>query len=99
MTSEQVETAPLLPGDSVVIPVEVGYVKVSGSVMRPGIYPYVRGKPIGFYLGLSGRPLANEKDLLVSVVDRISGLSSERAMDGPVLDGDEIVIRRREQEQ
>ena len=89
----------LEPSDSIVVASLVGYVRVTGAVVNPGIFPFVPGQDAGHYLTLAGGIVrgSGEEDILFR--ETISGL--ERSVDrgDPVYDGLEIIVRKQEPEQ
>lgn len=84
----------LRPGDSVLVPRLLGYIRVSGLVRNPGLQPYVSGKDALYFITGAGGflPLANMKE--IELHDRVSGLSHLGSPSESVQDGDEIVVRQ-----
>jgi len=87
----------LRPDDSVVVPAELGFVQVEGTVVRPGLYPYLRGKTIDYYIDLAGG-VTDRQTAQMELYDRISGLSRTASSGQIVSDGDRITIRFEEQD-
>lgn len=90
-------TVTLMPGDSIFVPVKVGYVKVSGEVLNPGYFPFVPGKSARYFIENAGGflPTANnEQILLYNPISKISSLSSP---DNLASDGNEIIVNIKEE--
>jgi len=82
----------LMPTDSVVVPARLGYVKVSGMVRNPGLYPFEPGKSALFYIESAGGFAidANRKD--IAFFDRLSRITVHTTPDVAAADGDEITV-------
>ncbi len=85
----------LWPSDSVFVPDRTGFVQISGVVARPGLYPYVAGENVGFYLRLAGGLQEPAEDAIIEIFDRVSQLT-HRANNGELVgDGDRVIVSRR----
>ena len=91
-TSGRTDAAPLWPGDSIYVPVQVGFVRVTGAVARPGMYPYLAGSSALEYIKLAGGFVAQAKQSQIEMLDRISGLTRTVGTSAVVADGDEINV-------
>lgn len=90
-------TIELSPGDSIFIPVKVGYIKVSGEVLNPGYFPFVPGKSARYFIDNAGGflPTANSDQILL--YNPISKISSLASPDNLAADGNEIIVNIREE--
>lgn len=86
----------LQPGDSVFVPLSVGFVRVEGRVRNPGLVPYSAGKNVGYYVQLAGGYLEDANREEIDITDRISRLTNRGGPDSSVNDGDQVVVRRKE---
>ena len=88
----------LAPFDSVFVPVNLGYVSVSGQVRNPGFVAYVSGWDVRRYVDAAGG-FSSEADRTDVVIQHLGGaLSFGAPLDAVVYDGDEIVVRRLERQ-
>ncbi len=86
----------LKAADSVFVPVEVGFVRVTGEVRNPGPYPFDPGRSAQDYINMAGGFLPTAKQDVVEVFSRVSGLTATQSPGADVHDGDEIRVLRRE---
>ena len=87
----------LLPGDSIYVPFNVGYVKVSGEVLNPGRYPFIEDKDAMFYILTAGGFLPKADKTKVSIYNRIAKTTAEFSTGVLVHDGDELIVNLREE--
>jgi len=87
----------LKPEDSVLVPVNTGYVKVSGEVLNPGLFPYIKGKNASFYIGIAGGYSSNARQDIILKFNRVSKMSESHSPEIQVHDGDEIVVKIHEE--
>jgi len=87
----------LKPEDSVLVPVNTGYVKVSGEVLNPGLFPYIKGKNASFYIGVAGGYSSNARQDIILKFNRVSKMSESHSPEIQVHDGDEIVVKIHEE--
>ncbi|MEA2030858.1 MAG: SLBB domain-containing protein [candidate division Zixibacteria bacterium] len=87
----------LQPSDSVFVPVEMGYVRVRGLVRNPGYFMFVEEKDALFYIMLAGGYLPKADKELIGVYNRISDVTETHPPKTVVHDGDEVVVRIREE--
>jgi protein involved in polysaccharide export with SLBB domain len=94
--SELFKTFVLNAADSIMVPLKVGYVRVSGLVRNPGLQPYVAGKDALYYIGAAGGylPSANKSEILL--FDRVSKLTQTAGPAVMAADGDEIIVKQME---
>jgi len=86
----------LEPADSVVVAAFVGYVRVSGEVVNPGVYPFKSGETADHYLSLAGGVISGPGRMEIEFHDPLSNLSREGERRDPVYDGLEILVRQKE---
>lgn len=94
---QQYVTQTLLPGDSIFVPVQTGFVRVSGFVRNPGYFPFESNKTAAYYIDLAGGFLVEADKQLVGRTDRISGMTSKTSTGVLIFDGDEIVVEMRKE--
>lgn len=82
----------LKAADSVVVPSFAGFVRVSGRVGRPGLYPYSHGKAVSHYILAAGGKVSGLKDAELLLYDRVSQISFAVGSGAIPLDGDEIIV-------
>ena len=87
----------LRSGDSVVVPVAVEYVRVSGEVRNPGLYPYESGQPASYYITAAGGFLPTADKDRVDIFLRVSQTTARYSPEVTVHDGDEVIVQRREE--
>jgi len=96
--SESINKEPiLLPEDSIYVPVNVGFITVSGAVYNPGYFPYQQGQDVMFFIKKAGGflPTANtDKVSIFNPVSKITSMVSPRVL---VNDGTEIIVNVREE--
>jgi protein involved in polysaccharide export with SLBB domain len=93
----QVEAMPLQPADSVFVPARVGYVKVTGAVHNPGLFPYLDGGAALSYINAAGGFLPSAEDDRIDVYNRVSKTTTSVSPDVQVHDGDEVIVDVREE--
>lgn len=86
----------LEPADSVIVASKVGYVRVSGQVANPGVYPFIVGQNAGHYLSLAGGIVPGLDRALIYFRDPISNLIRMGSTRDPIYDGVEIIVREQE---
>ncbi len=94
--SSQTGGLALEPADSVVVAALVGYVRISGEVVNPGVYPFAPGKKVGYYLSLAGGIISGPDGTDVMLRDPISKLTRVGEERDPVYDGLEIIVHQQE---
>jgi protein involved in polysaccharide export with SLBB domain len=92
------ETIHLRPGDSVFVPVELGYVSVSGDVRYPGRIMFSDEKPLSYYVKSAGGAVSG-RAYAISLFDRITRTTREVSPSVVARDGDEIIVRLQESQQ
>lgn len=88
----------LTPGDSIIVPISIGFVQVVGQVRVPGYYPYQAGLTIKDYVKIAGgfTKQADTEDL--SLRNRVTGVSSQTAVDAIPGDGDLVWVEKKLEE-
>lgn len=87
----------LQTGDSVFVPVAVGYVRVSGEVRNPGMFPFVAGQSAKDYVSAAGGFLPRADREVVEIFHRVSRFTETRPAGARIQDGDEVIVRLREE--
>jgi len=86
----------LEPADSIVVAALVGFVRVAGEVVNPGIYPYKAGENAAYYIALAGGIRSGQGMTAVSIYDPVSKTARAGETRDSVYDGQRIVVRRME---
>lgn len=86
----------LKAGDSVFVPIAVGFVEVVGRVRFPGLFPYRADKDASYYIGLAGGYLADADRQDVDITDRISRQTHSGGPGSRIGDGDLVTVRAKE---
>ena len=94
---EKIEAVVLQPADSVFVPVKVGYVKISGEVHNPGLFPFSEGGNTMSYINAAGGFLPTADKSRINIYNRISRITSSHSPEVLVHDGDEIIVNVREE--
>jgi len=94
--AESIASVPLEAGDSVYVPVRLGYVRVSGLVANPGAFPFTEGKPARWYVDLAGGFLEGADRERLGIFGSVSGITAPGAPSSAVRDGDEIIVSAEE---
>jgi protein involved in polysaccharide export with SLBB domain len=87
----------LQPDDSLFVPVAIGYVKVSGEVPNPGLFPHRPGGSAHDYVAAAGGFLPTAETNRLSIFDRVSRITSSHSPEVTVHDGDEVIVLIREE--
>ncbi len=87
----------LRPADSIFVPVKVGYVKVSGEVRNPGLFPFLEGGTAMSYVNAAGGFLPTAEKNRINIYNRVSRITSSLSPEVLVLDGDEVIVNVREE--
>jgi protein involved in polysaccharide export with SLBB domain len=82
------------PGDVIDVPLMVEYVYVTGSVNKPGAFPYEPSFRVRDYVGLAGGPDDLGSGRGWNVID-VNGKHRDVGKDEPVLPGETIVVEQR----
>ena len=83
--------------DSVFVPVSVGYVRVTGAVRNPGMFPFVENNNAQFYINLAGgfQNISDKEN--IDIYDPISRITETLSGEVMINDGDNIIVRVREE--
>ncbi len=87
----------LRASDSIFVPYSVGYVKVSGEVSNPGMYPYVEDRGAAWYIAAAGGYLPTADRERIEVFNRVARVSSPCHPETRVHDGYEVIVGRVEE--
>lgn len=87
----------LEPADSLYVPLRLGYVRVSGEVFNPGLFPYRDNQDAEYYIQAAGgfSPRADEER--IGIYNRVSRVTVPASVETRVNDGDEIIVSVREE--
>jgi protein involved in polysaccharide export with SLBB domain len=83
---------PLYATDSIIVPLRLGYVKVSGMVRNPGLFPYLPSRPASFYIEAAGGFSTQAARQEIRIFDRLSKITVLVSPDALPSDGDEINV-------
>jgi len=95
--NDRIKPIRLHPGDSIFVPVQVGYVKVSGAVLNPGLFPFHEGDNALAYITAAGGFLPTAEHNMIHLFNRISKITTAHSPEVLVHDGDEIIVSVREE--
>ena len=87
----------LQPDDSVYVPFFVGYVRVSGQVLNPGLFPYVPEKDALFYISAAGGYLPTADKDRVDMYNRVARVTTSVSTGVQVHEGNELIVNLREE--
>ncbi|RKX24991.1 MAG: hypothetical protein DRP47_10540 [Candidatus Zixiibacteriota bacterium] len=87
----------LQPSDSVFVPPAMGYVRVRGAVYNQGYFMFVEGEDALFYIMSAGGYLPSADKDLIGIYNHISGVTETLRPKVLINDGDEVVVRIREE--
>ena len=90
--SAGISNGQLIRGDSVFVPVAVGFVQVVGQVRMPGYYPYVSGSSVGAYIRMAGGFSKKADTESISLTNRITSMAASVAQDAIPGDGDQVRV-------
>ena len=79
--------------DSVYVPYAVGFVKVAGEVLNPGLFPYVSGKTVLDYISAAGGFLPGADQGRIDMFNRVAGVTATISPQGLVQEGNELIVR------
>ncbi len=91
------EAIALEPADSLYVPLQLGYVQVSGEVYNPGLFPYREGQDAQFYIRAAGGYSPRADKDRVGLYNRVSRVTAPASPKTRVNDGDEIIVHVREE--
>ncbi len=90
-------TMPLQPADSVYVPFFVGYVRISGEVLSPGIFPFVSEQDAMYYVNAAGGFLPNADKERIDMYNRIARVTTPISPGVKVHEGNELIVNQREE--
>lgn len=87
----------LSPNDSVFVPIAVGYVKISGAVRNPGLFPFIEGENAQYFIDMAGgyQQIADKK--VIELYNPISRITETFSPEVLLQDGDVLIVRVREE--
>ncbi len=89
----------LKASDSVFVPVRLGFVELSGSVVRPGLYPYSDGLKVVDCMTMAGGQVAGIVRVSFEITDHVTGVTRLVTASTPVSDGDKVMVKSLAEEQ
>ena len=96
-TGDELMSMALQPADSVYIPFFVGYVRVSGEVLNPGLFAFEPDKDALFYVAAAGGFLPTAETDQLEMYNRIARVTSKISPKVQVQEGYELLVNRREE--
>jgi protein involved in polysaccharide export with SLBB domain len=87
----------LQAADSVYVPFYVGYVRVTGQVLNPGLFPYVPGQDALFYINAAGGYLPTADRDRVDMFNRVARITTSISPGVQVHEGNELIVNLREE--
>jgi len=95
--SGDILTMALRPDDSVYVPYKMGFVTVSGEILSPGRVPYAEGQDASYYIAAAGGFLEGADRERIGIYNRVARTTATRSPGVLLHDGDEIIVRLREE--
>ena len=83
--------------DSIFVPTLTGFVRVSGEVANPGLFPFSPGQNAEYYINLAGGFLSRSDRKKIFRASRVSDLRAAGSVQTLIHDGDEIIVEIREE--
>jgi protein involved in polysaccharide export with SLBB domain len=96
-SSDQLIDINLVADDSIFVPAAVGYIRITGEIVSPGLQPYELNKPASYYIERAGGYLLGAERERISLYNRVAGTRSIVAPGTTLHDGDEISVMKREE--
>jgi protein involved in polysaccharide export with SLBB domain len=96
-SASDIMAMPLLPADSVYVPFYVGYVRISGEVLNPGMFPFVPGKNAMYYINAAGGFLPTADKDRIDMFNRIARSTTAISRKVQVHEGNELIVNQREE--
>ena len=90
-------TMPLQPADSVYVPFFVGYVRISGEVLSPGMFPFVSGQDAMYYINAAGGFLPGADRERIDMFNRVARVTTPISTGVQVHEGNELIVNQREE--
>lgn len=87
----------LEPADSLYVPLRLGYVRVSGEVFNPGLFPHREGEDAQYYIQAAGGFTPRAEEERIGLYNRVSRVTMPASPETRVNDGDEIIVAVREE--
>jgi protein involved in polysaccharide export with SLBB domain len=91
--NRKVKEFSLRAADSIFVPRRLGYVKVSGAVVNPGVFPYSANKDAMHYITAAGGFLGGSAGNSIDRFSPVSKLTVRLDPAGTVFDSDELIVR------
>jgi protein involved in polysaccharide export with SLBB domain len=92
-TNRSVKEFSLRAADSIFVPHQLGFVKVSGAVANPGVFPYSANKDAMYYITAAGGFLGGSAGNRIDRFSPVSKLTVRLDPAGMVFDSDELIVR------
>lgn len=89
---DRLDQVPIMPGDSILIPVRTNVVAVYGLVRRPGLVSYTGPAGASKYIGMAGGFAPGADRQSIKIIRKTSGMQIIGVSGIDVYDGDTIVI-------
>ncbi|MCX6834488.1 MAG: SLBB domain-containing protein [candidate division Zixibacteria bacterium] len=93
VASDKITGVTLQVGDSVHVPLMLGYVEVTGEVVRPGLYPLVESSTAEDYVTMAGGYVTEKSAIALELFDRVSGITRTVSARAQMLDGDRLTVK------
>ncbi len=87
----------LRPYDSIFVPISAGYVKITGAVQNPGLFPFIDGENALYFINLAGgyQQIADKEN--IDIYNPISRVTETFSPEVKIHDGDVLMVRIREE--
>lgn len=87
----------LSPDDSIFVPISAGYVKISGAVFNPGLFPFIEGENAQYFINLAGGYQQIADKGYIDIYNPISRVTETFSPEVKIHDGDVLMVRIREE--
>ncbi|MFH2048206.1 MAG: SLBB domain-containing protein [bacterium] len=87
----------LRPNDSIFVPILAGYVKISGAVFNPGLFPFIEGENAQYFINLAGGYQQIADKNIIDIYNPISRVTETFSPEVIIHDGDVLMVRVREE--
>lgn len=82
----------LQPYDSVFVPLRLGFVEITGAVVRPGLYPFADRLKVSDLVTVAGGYVPFEGQPVLEIFDRVTGITRSVSVQTAVSDGDKVSV-------
>lgn len=89
---DQFQSFRLQAFDSVFVPLRLGFVEITGDVVRPGLYPFADRLKVSDLVAVAGGYVSFEGQPVLEIFDHVTGMTRTVSGQTPVSDGDKVSV-------